>query len=637
MCVRSIDFRYFDNGDLNDYVNSTTNVLKSLYNMCCPLEQFHVCPQRISSPRLKKLRRLKEVYSKAHLYSQVKSLNFEINLELNRLNSIFVDELFRSNKPADIWKNIKRLTGDSYKNGKNVGDLNKLNESFIFPSASSVQSHQSNSFDSFEYVPIEPQTIQNHLLKLKTNSSTGPDELPAIVLKQCATHLAPTICDIVNASLGGGKIPEGWRDIKITPLPKANTLPVKYRPIANTSVLLKITESCLLNKIRSNLNSAEDPLQFAYKPKRSTLDAVATLIHQINSSLDSGNTVYKCLFLDYSSAFNTIPRESIISTMETREVPKWAIHWLIDYFTNRTQHVQVGSRCSSSMVNNCGVLQGAVLSPFLFACYVDSLRSSECVMLKYADDITLGHPAKSAEQCRIIDENVQNVITWSNSHGLILNRTKCVEMLMHLRKLPFPENINGFTHHAQISDEPLDRVDSIKYLGVLISSDLTWSEHVNNLFTKCRKLTFYIKRLRTYRVPNTVIWRFVDSCVLPLILYCSPVIFPSLLKKDFILLRRLFKMISRVSGIQYSSLCDVVIKRHFIACRRLANNVLSDIQHPLHNSLSASRSQRPLRSNFRLLSARTTSYKNSIIPFLSRFLTDESAEIEILVNNFANV
>lgn len=439
----------------------------------------------------------------------------------------------------------------------------------------------------------------------------------------------------MNRSLGSGKIPDKWRDIKITPIPKPNSIPTKYRPIANTSVLLKITENCLLDCIRPNIDLAADSFQFAYKPRRSTMDAVATLINEISSSLDSGNMVYKCLFLDYSSAFNTIPRDVIISTMEERDTPNWAVKWLIDYFTERKQYIRIGSRSSLSVVNNCGVLQGAVLSPFLFTCYVDSLKSSDCMLLKYADDITLGAPAKSEIQEKILDENFRNVINWSSSHGLYLNKTKCVEMLLNLRALRSPGSIEGFNHHMQIDDVPLERVPSFKYLGVTISTDLTWSRHLEQLFIKCRKLSFHIKRLRSYRVPTVVIWRFVDSCVLSLILYCSPVIFPGLLKKDFTLLRRTINVIARVSGISFPTLCDVITKRHFAACKRFVNNILSDEMHPLHDAISVCRSLRPLRSSFRLISARTNTFRNSIIPFLARFLTNEFIEKEYFIANLS--
>ncbi len=78
--------------------------------------------------------------------------------------------------------------------------------------------------------------------------------------------------------------------------------------------------------------------------------------------------------------------------------------------------------------------------------------------------------------------------------------------------------------------------------------------------------------------------KFIEACVLPLILYCSPVIFPGLLKHDFALLNRSIKLISQVSGLSFSYLINLVSERHFIS-------TLSDYQHPLHKLVVLERYQ----------------------------------------------
>jgi hypothetical protein len=49
-----------------------------------------------------------------------------------------------------------------------------------------------------------------------------------------------------------------------------------------------------------------DPLQFAYCPNRSTDDAIYIALHTALSHLDKRNAYVRMLFIDYSSAFNTI-------------------------------------------------------------------------------------------------------------------------------------------------------------------------------------------------------------------------------------------------------------------------------------------------------------------------------------------
>jgi len=146
--------------------------------------------------------------------------------------------------------------------------------------------------------------------------------------------------------------------------------------------------------------------------------------------------------------------------------------------------------------------------------------------------------------------------------------------------------------------------------------------HIESLFSKCRRLSFFIKRLRSYHSSQFVSERFVDACVLPILLYCSPVIFCGLLKKDFIILRRAIKTISHVSGLEYDWFLDRLIKRHFASCDLLTKRILADAAHPLHDALSTAKSLRSsTRSAFNLLPARLQPYAKTGLPYLTRYIS----------------
>ena len=60
-----------------------------------------------------------------------------------------------------------------------------------------------------------------------------------------------------------------------------------------------------------------DPLQFAYCPNRSTDDAISIALHTALSHLDKRNTHGRIIFIDYSSAFNTIVPSKLITKLRT--------------------------------------------------------------------------------------------------------------------------------------------------------------------------------------------------------------------------------------------------------------------------------------------------------------------------------
>ena len=187
-------------------------------------------------------------------------------------------------------------------------DLNYLNSSFIHHNVASPIV-LSATIDL-----IDPFTQSETLLALKSikNNVIGPDGLSSTFLHICANEVSGPLTLLYNQCLSEGKIPDSWRCSKITPIPKGNSID-KFRPIASTPSLLKTLEAILLKHFECFDNN--DALQFAFRRRRSTVDCLATLVHNIAFSLDGNRGAYRCCFLDFSSAFNTIDRGLIVDKL----------------------------------------------------------------------------------------------------------------------------------------------------------------------------------------------------------------------------------------------------------------------------------------------------------------------------------
>jgi hypothetical protein len=79
-----------------------------------------------------------------------------------------------------------------------------------------------------------------------------------------------------------------------------------YRPVALTSVIMNCFERLVKDHITSTLPVNLDPLHFAYRPNRSTDDAIAITLPTALTHLVKRNTYARMQFIDYSSAFNTL-------------------------------------------------------------------------------------------------------------------------------------------------------------------------------------------------------------------------------------------------------------------------------------------------------------------------------------------
>ena len=75
------------------------------------------------------------------------------------------------------------------------------------------------------------------------------------------------------------------------------------------------------------------------------------------------------LFIDYSSAFNTIVPTKLITKLRTLRLNTSLCNWILDFLTGHPQIVRVGNNTSAMLILNTGALQGYMLSPFLYSLF----------------------------------------------------------------------------------------------------------------------------------------------------------------------------------------------------------------------------------------------------------------------------
>jgi hypothetical protein len=132
---------------------------------------------------------------------------------------------------------------------------------------------------------------------------------------------------------------------------------------------MKSFERLVMAQIKSILPDTLDPLQFPYRPNRSTDDAFSITLLTALSHLDKRNTYLRMLFIDYSSAFNTIVPMKLITKLRTLGLHTSLCNWILDFLTTRSQVVRLGNNISATLIFNTGAPQGCVLSPLLYSLF----------------------------------------------------------------------------------------------------------------------------------------------------------------------------------------------------------------------------------------------------------------------------
>ena len=139
------------------------------------------------------------------------------------------------------------------------------------------------------------------------------------------------------------------------------------------------------------------------------------------------------------------------------------------------------------------VSQGLILGPLLFLIYIDDMTNGPfspgiCIIL-YADDILLYHTISSNSDYSHQQSDANTVQNWVNCNHMFLNPSKCKFMLISckLSRMNNPSIYNPST--ITINGQMLETVPTFKYLGLLLTSDLSWSKPIEGVCTKANEKT----------------------------------------------------------------------------------------------------------------------------------------------------
>ena len=124
------------------------------------------------------------------------------------------------------------------------------------------------------------------------------------------------------------------------------------RPVALTSLIMKTFERIVLKFL--NPNKLVDSLQFAYRESWSVEDATLFLINTLLSHLDKKRTYARAMFIDFSSAFNTIQPHLMLRKLMDKNVNSKLIIWIHKFLTGRLQYVRFKDSFSNCTTINTG-------------------------------------------------------------------------------------------------------------------------------------------------------------------------------------------------------------------------------------------------------------------------------------------
>ena len=321
-------------------------------------------------------------------------------------NSYIADSLNSSsqNGAKRLWSYIKSKkkdylgVGSLYCDGQvyndNLGKANILNHHFSSVYTTEDTSHlpslNKHSIPAIEPITINTAGAADLLSNIQRFKVSGPDNIPAFLLKEITFQIAPPLAVVFQASLNQCSLPVDWKIAHVVPVFKKGdkSSPNNYRPISLTCLCCKILEHIVYSNIFAHLKQANILCeeQHEFRERRCCESQLITTIDDFAQCLNSKGLIH-AIFLDFAKAFDKVPHKKLCHKLASYGIKGPVLEWISDFLSNRTQKVLVGGQISESTAVLSGVPQGTVLGLLLFLCYINDLsRSIKSKVRMHADD-----------------------------------------------------------------------------------------------------------------------------------------------------------------------------------------------------------------------------------------------------------
>lgn len=338
---------------------------------------------------------------------------------------------------------------------------------------------------------ISTNEIFNTIKSLDPNKVSSPDGLPTIFYSHTADSIAKPLHILFNKSLISQEYPKKWKVSNVALIFKSGDKSqiINYRPISIISAASKIFEKIIYKKLFNSVRHLISTQQHGFMPNKSTVTNLAEISDYIAKNLPGGGQI-DIIFTDFAKAFDKVNHKILIAKLRKYNIDSCIINLIASFLRGRTQNVCINGAKSSDICPYSSVPQGSILSPLLFAIFINDLP--DCILsnkLLFADDLKIYIKIETIRDCLKLQKDLIAIKKWCLENKLSLNAAKC-KVLSISRK---PEsNIISFIY--KIDDTVLERTKFLKDLGVIFDYKFSFQQHITHIANRAYKMIGFITR-----------------------------------------------------------------------------------------------------------------------------------------------
>ena len=506
--------------DFEEAYDRFSSILQTCIDQYCPLQtppkkkkNLYMTQEalRLKNAKNRAWRSFKQDPSIFKRYAYIRKKN-RLRSLTRRLRRDFELQLAKKvkGKPKLFWKYVRsrlktRQTIPSlYDNDITAStDIEKaelLNDFFVsvftIEDTDSIPEGVPSTLEKLTNFIITSEMVQNKLKNLNPNKSPGHDEFHPHLLRELAEPISLPLSILFNKSLKEGAH-STWKKAIITAVFKkdSRSSPNNYRPVSLTSVISKVMESIVRDKILDHLmsNNIFCDNQHGFVPGRDCMTQLLLCLEEWTQLIEDGECI-DIIYTDFKKAFDSVAHQRLLVKLHNLGIDGRVLDWIRSFLTNREQSVRVNQECSKWSKVISGIPQGSVIGPLLFVVFINDMPMTIKNMCKlFADDCKLYGAVKS-DNCSM-QEDLTNMYKWSKRWQLPFNETKC--KVMHIgRRNPHKE--------YQMEGHILEESTCEKDLGVNMDNELKFHVHSSIAIKKANQILGVIKRSCCTRDRTTI-------------------------------------------------------------------------------------------------------------------------------------
>ena len=383
---------------------------------------------------------------------------------------------------------------------------------------------------------ISDEEFDTAICKLKANKAPGIDNILNEVLKVGKDFIKGHLITLFNRILSTGKYPLIWSFGLIVPVHKKDD-PSKvenYRGITLLSSLSKLFTTILNNRLydyATKKGILKDE-QGGFRKMHGTVDSLFILKMLIDKYVKSKpqrqrNLLFSC-FVDFSKAFDTVPRKKLFDKLRTVGINGHFLEVLMSMYSNDKSAVKIENKITETFPCHIGVKQGCMLSPTLFNIYLSDLpemlniASTTEVMLRerptncllYADDLVIF--ARSPEGLQRILNKLES---FCEKVDLTVNLDKTKVMIFNNSG----KSLNNYSF--KYGTNKLENTKSYRYLGLTLCPYGNFTLARQELKKASLKALFKLRNEMGNHFSENIklTFKLFDALISPILMYGSEI------------------------------------------------------------------------------------------------------------------